>query len=66
MSTTIEVKTSTVLILEDLMRRYDAQSLDDTIRILIEKAEQTPESLFGSHPDMKPFRAENEVRSHEP
>ena len=65
MSTTVEVKKPTVLILEDFKRRYKAKSLDETIRILIEKAEEIPRSMFGSHPEMDSFKPEDEAGSHE-
>ena len=65
MSTTVEVKRSTLQMLEDLKRKFKARSIDETIRKLILKAQGVPESGFGAHPEMKPFTPRDEARTHE-
>lgn len=64
-STTIEVKRGTAKILEELKRKYQARSMDETLRKLISKAEKVPDSMFGSHPEMKPFTARDEPEDHD-
>lgn len=63
--TTVEVKRITLQALEELRNELGAKSLDETIRALIRKARNVPESRFGAHPEMKPFTQEDEARSHE-
>ena len=65
MSTTVEVKRHTAKILEDLKRKYGARSMDETLRKLISKAEDIPDSMFGAYPRMKPFKRSDEAGSHE-
>jgi hypothetical protein len=65
MSTTVELKRNTAKRLEELKRKYRAKSMDETVRRLISRAENIPESMFGSHPQMKPFKPEDEAKSHE-
>ena len=47
MSTTVEVKRTTAKLLEEIKQKYKAKSADETIRRLIEKAENVPQSMFG-------------------
>jgi hypothetical protein len=47
MTTTIAVKESTRDRLRRIMKEEGAQSLDQTINVLIEKAEHLPKSMFG-------------------
>jgi hypothetical protein len=65
MSTTIELKRNTARMLEELKRKYGAKSMDETVKRLISKAENIPDSMFGSHPEMKPFTPKDEAGSHE-
>lgn len=65
MSTTVEVKRNTAKVLEELKRKYGARSMDETIRRLISKAENIPDSMFGTHPKMKPFGPDDEAEFHE-
>jgi hypothetical protein len=65
MSTTVEVKRNTAKVLEELKRKYGAKSMDETLRRLISKAENTPNSMFGAHPRMKPFDSSDEAGFHE-
>ena len=51
--------------LEELKKKYGARSIDETVKRLISKAENIPDSKFGSHPEMKAFRREDEARFHE-
>ncbi len=65
MSTTVEVKRTTAKLLEELKQRYRAKSVDETIRKLIDKAEDIPDSMFGAHPKMKSFTELDEANVHE-
>lgn len=65
MSTTVEVKKSTLQMLEELKRKLQARSIDETIRKLILKVQGVPESKFGAHPEMKPFTSKDEAKTHE-
>jgi hypothetical protein len=64
-TTTVEVKRNTAKMLEELKRKYRSKSMDETLRRLISKAENIPDSMFGSHPKMKPFGRKDEGRFHE-
>jgi hypothetical protein len=55
MSTKVKVERSTARLLENLMHRYSTKSMDETLRVLIRRAENIPDSMFGAHPEMKPF-----------
>jgi N-methylhydantoinase B/oxoprolinase/acetone carboxylase alpha subunit len=48
MTTTIAVKESTRDKLRRIMKEEGAQSLDQTINFLMEKAERVPKSMFGA------------------
>jgi len=65
MSTTVEVKRNTAKILEELKRKYGTKSMDETLRKLINKAENIPDTMFGAHPEMKPFKPSDEAEFHE-
>ena len=65
MSTTVEVKRNTARVLEELKKKYRAKSMDETVRRLIDKAENIPESMFGAHPKMKQFTPSDEAEFHE-
>lgn len=65
MSTTVEVKKNTARVLEELKRKYGAKSIDETLRRLISKAESIPDTMFGAHPEMKPFQPSDEAEFHE-
>ena len=65
MSTTVEVKKTTAKLLEELKQKYRAKSIDETLRKLIDKAENIPDSMFGAHPEMKPFTRDDEAQGHE-
>jgi len=63
--TTVEVKKTTLQALEELKVELGAKSLDEAIGTLIRKIRKVPKSKFGAHPEMKPFRSEDEASSHE-
>lgn len=65
MSTTVEVKKHTAKVLEELKRKYGARSMDETLRRLISKAENIPDSMLGSHPEMEAFKQADEAKFHE-
>jgi len=65
MSTTMEVKKTTAKVLEDLKAKYHAKSMDETLRRLIAKAENIPDSMFGAHPRMTAFKHSDEAEFHE-
>jgi hypothetical protein len=48
LTTTIAVKESTVERLKRIMKERDANSLDQTINLLIEDVEGVPKSMFGA------------------
>ena len=58
----MELKRTTAKMLEDLKKKYGAKSMDETVRRLISKAENIPESMFGAHPELKPFVRQEEPR----
>jgi hypothetical protein len=64
-TTTVEVKRNTARVLEELKKKYRAKSMDETVRRLIDKAENIPETMFGAHPRMKPFDPGDEAELHE-
>jgi len=64
-TTTIEVKKNTAKVLEEIKGKYHAKSMDETIRRLISRAENIPESMFGARPKMKPFISADEAKFHE-
>jgi hypothetical protein len=64
-STTVEVKRNTAKLLEEMKKKYKTKSADETIRKLIERAENVPESMYGAHPKMKPFTRSDEAHGHE-
>lgn len=63
--TTVEVKKSTLQALEELKEELGARSLDEAIQSLIRRVRRVPKSKFGAHPDLTPFKPEDEARSHE-
>jgi hypothetical protein len=63
--TTVEVKKTTLQALEELRDELGAKSLDETIKVIIRKVRNVPESRFGTHPEMKPFTIEEEAKAHE-
>ena len=65
MSTTVELKKNTARMLEGLKRKYGARSMDETVKLLIRKAEDLPDSMFGAHPEMKEFGPRDEATSHD-
>ena len=65
MSTTVEVKRTTAKLLEEIKQKYKTKSADETIRKLIDKAENVPESMFGAHPKMKRFTKSDEAHVHQ-
>jgi hypothetical protein len=64
-TTTLEVKRNTAKLLEELKQKYDTKSADETIRKLIQRAENIPDSMFGAHPKMRRFRESDESHGHE-
>jgi len=65
MSTTIQTSKKTAQQLREIMRQMGAKTYDDVIRELIREKQQTPGSLFGSNPRLKPFRGKEETEFHE-
>ena len=65
MSTTVEVKRNTARVLEELKKKYRAKSMDETVRRLISKAENIPDTMFGAHPEMNRFKPSDEAGFHE-
>jgi hypothetical protein len=63
--TTVEVRKTTLQALEEMRDKLGAKSLDETIKAIVRKVRNVPESRFGAHPEMKPFSAEEEAQGHE-
>ncbi|MBI4044390.1 MAG: hypothetical protein HY392_01655 [Candidatus Diapherotrites archaeon] len=55
-TTTIQVKKTTVGILNRIKKRYSVSSYDGAIQKLAEKDKTIPKSMFGAHPEMKKFK----------
>lgn len=62
----MEVDKSTLQALKELKAELGARSVDETIQVLIRRVRQIPRSKFGAHPDMTPFKPEDEAAGHEP
>ncbi len=65
MSITFEVKRTTAKLLEEIKQKYKTKSAGETIRKLIDKAKNVPESMFGDHPKMKRFTKSDETHVHQ-
>jgi len=65
MKTTIQLDKKTVQILKDLMKRLNAKTYDEVIRLLIKEKYGIKNSLFGSNPRLAPFKEEEEAEFHE-
>jgi len=65
MPTTIAVKESTLQLLTKIKERLNTTSLDETIVHVLEKAENIPNSRFGSQPKLKRFTEKERTNSHE-
>lgn len=63
--TTVEVRKTTLQALEEMRDELGAKSLDETIKAIVRKVRNVPESRFGAHPEMNPFSAEEEAQGHE-
>ncbi len=59
-TTTIQVEKSTVAILEKIKRKYGVKSYDKAIRKMASKEVRIPKSMFGAHPEMKPFKRDED------
>jgi len=64
-STTVELKRNTAKVLEELKKKYGTRTMDETVRRLIDKAENIPDTMFGAHPRMKPFSPSEEAEFHD-
>jgi len=64
-TTTLEVKRNTAKLLEELKHKYETKSADETIRRLIQRAENVPDSMFGAHPNIRRFSEADEAHAHE-
>ncbi|MFH1256938.1 MAG: hypothetical protein V1494_06640 [Candidatus Diapherotrites archaeon] len=56
LNTTIQVGKATVQVLNKLKEKYGVKSYDKVIQKIIQKEENVPKSLFGAHPELKPFK----------
>ena len=63
-TTTVEVKQTTAKLLDEIKQKYKTKSYDETIRKLIDKAENVSDSMFGAHPKMKSFTKRDESDAH--
>ena len=65
MVTTIAVKESTLQLLTQIKRKIGADSLDETIVKVMQKAEDMPSTRFGSQPKLKKFSENERAHFHE-
>jgi len=65
METTIAVRDSTLQILASLKEKLKMKSIDETIVLMIEKAENLPKSRFGSNRKLKTFSEKERANFHE-
>lgn len=65
MGTTIQVSKKTARILRELMKKTNAKTYDELIRIMINEKFKIQDSLFGSNPKLTSFREEEEAEFHE-
>ncbi len=65
MKTTIQVSKKTVRILKELMKRINVKTYDELIRIMVCEKYKVRNSLFGSNPNLTPFKEEDEAELHE-
>ncbi|MEM2194870.1 MAG: hypothetical protein QW803_10420 [Candidatus Methanomethylicia archaeon] len=65
MKTTIQVSKKTVRILKELMKRINVKTYDELIRIMVSEKYKVRNSLFGSNPNLTPFKEEDEAELHE-
>lgn len=65
MTTTIAVKESTAQLLAKFKEKMKANSIDEAIVKMLQKAENIPISRFGSQPKLKSFSDKERAGSHE-
>ena len=58
--TTIQVEKSTVTILNKVKKKYGVKSYDKAIKKMASKEVKIPKSMFGAHPELKPFRRDED------
>ncbi len=59
-TTTIQVDKSTIAILDKVKKKFAVKSYDKAIRKMASKEIKIPKSLFGVHPEMKPFKRDED------
>jgi predicted CopG family antitoxin len=59
--TTIQIGKAALQMLKELKKRTKAKSYEEVIRKLAESKLKVPSSMFGKHPEMKSFTAEEEA-----
>ena len=65
MVTTIQIHEKTLNMLKHLQSVFGTKTHEQTIQHLIKKKEGIPDSMFGAHPEMKPFTHKDEAKFHE-
>lgn len=64
MVTTIAVKESTLQLLTQIKKKMGADSLDETIVRVMQKAEDIPTTRFGTQPKLKKFSESERAHFH--
>ena len=65
MVTTIAVKESTLQLLTQIKKKMGADSLDEAIVKVMQKADDMPITRFGSQPKLKKFSESERARFHD-
>lgn len=65
MVTTIAIKESTLQLLAKVKKKTEANSMDETIQMLLQKFEHLPSSRFGSQPRLSKFEEKDKMKTHE-
>ncbi len=58
--TTIQVKRPTLSLLGKVKRKYGVDSYDKAILEMAKKEVKVPKSMFGAHPELKPFKRDED------
>lgn len=59
-NTTIQVNKKTVSVLNRIKEKYGLSSYDKAIQRMVKKEVKIPKSMFGAHPDLKPFKRDHD------
>lgn len=65
MPTTIQVEEKTLRLLRRIKEKSGSKTYDEAINKLISKKTDIPRSMFGVHPEMRPFTEEDRLKAHD-